>query len=180
MLDAPALRQILARLTLLPSHDPTDDLVRLIVQARARDACEYCLMPTRSLFHVDHIVPSARWAEYLEAERLIEQPVSDRGASHIDNFAWACPHCNTSKGDRIQGRVGQRMSRLFHPRRDLWNEHFVLTGGHLLIEGVTDIGKATKHVLGFNRPHRNGAIVARHKAILDGVYPPPWAKGWGY
>ena len=87
MLDAPALRQILARLTLLPSHDPTDDLVRLIVQSRARDACEYCLMPTRSLFHVDHIVPSARWAEYLEAERLIEQLVSDRGANHIDNFA---------------------------------------------------------------------------------------------
>ena len=140
MLDSSALRQLQSRLALLPVHDPTHDLVRMFVQARARDTCEYCLMPNRSLFHVDHIVPTARWTAYLAGTLLIEHLAIDREANHIDNFAWACPHCNSSKGDRVQGRSGQGTSRLFHPRRDRWNDQFMFTGRYLIVEGVTEIG----------------------------------------
>jgi hypothetical protein len=137
-------------------------------------------MPTRSLFHVDHIVPTARWSEFLEGTLLVEPLASDRAANHIDNFAWSCPHCNTGKGDRTEGRVSSSRFRLFHPRRDRWEDHFVLTGGYLIIEGVTEIGKSTAKVLGFNDSRRNGPIVARHKAIVDRIYPPEWARSWGY
>ncbi len=64
--------------------------------------------------------------------------------------------------------------------RDRWEDHFLLRDGHFLIVGVTDVGRATEGALGFNDPRPNGPLVARHKAIMDGVYPPDWARGWGY
>jgi hypothetical protein len=178
MLDATAIQRILDRLAQLPSHDPAHPDVRLIAQTRARDACEYCLMPTRTLFHVDHIVPVVRWQAYLAGALLLVPLISDRDANHLDNFAWSCPYCNQAKGNRDSGRVGNRATRLFHPRRDRWDEHFLLTDGFLFISGVSEIGRATERTLGFNSARRNGPLAARHKAIVDGVYPPIWARGW--
>ena len=56
----------------------------------------------------------------------------------------------------------------------------MLTGAYLLVSGVTEIGRATERTLAFNDPGRRGPLVARHIAILDRVYPPAWARGWGY
>jgi len=75
----------------LPRHSPQDAMIRDLVSQRATDACEYCLMPTHGKFEVEHIVPEARWLEYLAkqypglhpAERL-NLPDHD----HINNFAW--------------------------------------------------------------------------------------------
>jgi 5-methylcytosine-specific restriction endonuclease McrA len=180
MFEPPAIRQVRERLAQLPRHDPTHPDVRLVVQARARDACEYCLMPARTQYHVDHIVPVVRWQSYLEGVLSLKPLPSDVAADNLDNFAWSCSHCNASKGDRVHGRDGNSVHRLFHPRRDTWSKHFVLVEGYFLISGVSEVGRASVSVLGFNNPQRNGPLVARHKAILDGIYPPPWARGWGY
>src|SRR3954466_11635857 len=101
MFDSPAFQRMLERLARQTPHDPSDPDVRMVVQTRARDACEYCLMPTRSRFEIDHIVPVSRWRAYL-AGRLLWQPIeSDREMHHLDNFAWSCSYCNGFKGERV-------------------------------------------------------------------------------
>lgn len=178
MLDSPALQALLAQLAALPSHDPTDSRVRTVVQARARDACEYCLMPALSQFHVDHIIPRRRWQAYLQGSLLSKPKPTEASVDHLENFAWSCAFCNTSKGDRVAGRHGQQSYPLFHPRRDRWNQHFTLTSDHFLIEGLTDIGRATVRALAFNSSRQNGPLVIRHHALMRGMYPPEWARVW--
>ena len=136
-------------------------------------------MPTNTRFHVDHIVPVRRWKAYLDGALLVRPLDSDHEPNHIDNFAWSCPYCNESKGDRVSGRAGRRTSRLFHPRRDTWEEHFLLTDGDLYVTGATEIGEATERALAFNSTRRNGPVSTRHKAIVYGFYPPTWARDWG-
>ena len=41
---------------------------------------------------------------------------------------------------------------MFHPRRDLWVEHFVSQG--VRIEGISATGRATVHVLAMNDARR--------------------------
>src|SRR4026208_1778559 len=126
MFESPAVRHILERLANETLHDPFDVEVRLIVQMRARDACEYCLMPTRTRFDIDHIVPLSWWTEYLRGALLVQPVGGDREPNHLENFAWSCSHCNGFKGNRVSGRVGRHSLPLFHPRRDRWDEHFLL------------------------------------------------------
>ena len=180
MLDSPAFQRLLERLAQKAVHDPANDDVRLAVQVRARDACEYCLMPTRSQFHIDHIVPISGWRAYQEGKLLILASPTDQRPDNLANFAWSCSFCNSAKGNRVSRHIGQRDVRLFNPRRDTWNEHFVISGRYVLIKGLTPIGKATEQVLTFNDARLDGPIVTRHKAIMDGIYPPSWARGWGY
>jgi hypothetical protein len=180
MFDSPAFQHLLERLAEKASHDPADAEVRLAVQVRARDACEYCLMPTRSLFEVDHIVPVSRWREYLDGRFVMMTGGDEHEPNHLTNFAWSCSYCNLAKGNRVSGRIKRRTVRLFNPRRDQWNEHFGMTGRHVLIKGLTSVGQATEQVLAFNDARLNGPLVARHKAILDGIYPPAWARPWGF
>jgi 5-methylcytosine-specific restriction endonuclease McrA len=180
MTDVPAFRWALDRLEQLSTHSSVDPDVRIIVRARARNACEYCLIETNTQFHVDHIVPKSLWLRYLAGSLLLEPLQSDREADHIDNFAWSCPYCNQAKGNRVSGRAGRQTSRLFHPRRDRWEEHFFFDDDYLHIRGLSEIGRATEQILGFNDSRHNGPAATRHKAILDGIYPPPWARAWGY
>ena len=56
-----ALAALLEELERQERNNPRDDRVRLAVQVRAQDACEYCLMPTIGQFHIDHIIPPSRW-----------------------------------------------------------------------------------------------------------------------
>ena len=77
-------------------------------------------------------------------------------------------------------RIGGRSFRLFHPRRDRWHDHFMLRDDCLVIKGMTDIGIATEGALSFNSLRHNGPLAVRHRAILDGIYPPAWARGWSY
>jgi hypothetical protein len=132
-------------------NNPHDERVRLAVRLRALDACEYCLMPTTGQFHVDHIIPSSQWEDYL-GSRLREVPpdLPRRGPDHLDNFAWACPFCNVTKRQRVAQRVVRHTYRLFDPRRDRWQEHFVFLHNYLFIVGVSDIGEGTEQALRFN------------------------------
>jgi hypothetical protein len=180
MFESPAFQRVLARLANAALHDPSDAEVRMVVQTRAHDACEYCLMPTRTRYEVEHVIPVSRWHQFLDGNLLVLPDESSREAHHLDNFAWSCSYCNGFKGDQVVGRVGARSYPLFHPRRDRWEEHFLLRDHHLFIEGKSEIGKATERALAFNDRRQNGPLAARHKAIIDGVYPPEWARSWGY
>jgi hypothetical protein len=103
---------------------------------RAGNRCEYCRIPHpqyRLPFQVDHIIARQHG-----------------GATLSDNLALACFHCNRFKGPNIPGLdpdSGQLL-RLYHPRRNSWDEHFRLEGARVL--GVTPVGRATVRVLAMN------------------------------
>jgi hypothetical protein len=151
----------------------------LAVRLRARDACEYCLLPTSGQFQIDHIIPPALWHDYLAGRLRPIQTASERtGPDHVGNFAWCCPFCNTAKGQQVTHRVGRRTARLFYPRRDRWSEHFVFVHNYLFIVGLPGIGQATEQALRLNDPRLGGPLGTRHDAVLVGRYPPPWARAW--
>ena len=111
------------------------DLVRQVLN-RAGDRCEYCLTPCFALplpFQIDHIIAEKHGGQTVES-----------------NLALACPHCNRFKGPNIAGidPVSGEPARLFHPRIDIWEEHFNFEGAR--IAGATPIGRATIQVLAMN------------------------------
>ncbi|MBM3738899.1 MAG: hypothetical protein FJW39_24250 [Acidobacteria bacterium] len=66
----------------------------------------------------------------------------------------ACQQCNFRKGPNLSAidpATGQGV-RLFDPRRDRWDQHFILKDGR--IEGLTPVGRATSELLGMNAPRR--------------------------
>jgi hypothetical protein len=92
-----------------------DEAVRQFVRQRAAQQCEYCHIPQDALpwasFHVEHI--RAR---------------QHRGGDDPDNLALACRRCNLHKGPNLSSidpQTGQLVP-LFHPRLDVWSEHFAL------------------------------------------------------
>jgi len=160
------------------AHNAQNQDVRDVVRLRALDACEYCLMPTSGQFEVDHIVPQARWADY-QANAYAALRRRDRlnltTPHHIANYAWACVFCNSAKGGR---RRPSGAGRLFDPRYDNWPDHFefLSSTSYAAIAGLTMIGAETVTALKFNRGGPEGPPVARHVAIMEGLYPPAWAR----
>jgi hypothetical protein len=114
------------------------DGLRELVWQRANRRCEYCGFPAEwayQPFQIDHII----------AEKHDGQTVAD-------NLALACFDCNSYKGPNIAGLdpVTDELSRLYHPRRDRWRDHFVWDGPRLI--GRTAIGRTTIRVLQINNP----------------------------
>lgn len=168
---------LLSELEQQPTNSPRNQRVRDAVRLRAGDACEYCLHPTSGQFHVEHIIPQGLWQDYA-ANRLSSVPLQPgrRGPDHISNFAWSCPFCNQGKQERVSHRLGQRAHRFFDPRHDVWPDHFVFLHNYLIIVGVTPIGQATVAGLSFNAGEPEGPLGTRHDTILNGRYPPEWAR----
>jgi hypothetical protein len=117
-----------------------DDL-REFVRRRAGFRCEYCHLPedNAGLPHeIEHIIASKHG-----------------GLTEADNLAWACGLCNRHKGSDIASidyaDRGQ-IVRLFHPRRDRWDEHFRFEGGR--IEPLTAEGRVTVFLLQLNKSKR--------------------------
>ena len=85
----------------------------------------------------------------------IDHIISEKheGPTDADNLALACLFCNLNKGSDI-GSLDDAgvFTRLFHPRRDRWDEHFRFDG--LRIEGITAVGCVTAKLLRFNDGHR--------------------------
>ena len=111
------------------------------VRQRAGKRCEYCGFREDHLplwtFHLDHIVARQH-----------------RGRNSLNNLAWSCHHCNLHKGPNLTGLDPESgaIAPLFHPRRDLWAEHFAWVGVEL--HGLTPAGRATIAVLRINAPPR--------------------------
>ncbi len=175
----PGLERRIAALQQRPVHSPDNREVRAVVRLRARDACEYCLLPTTSVFHVEHIIPPGLWSDYMSGRLPGVAPQPGRGGpDHIDNYAWSCPFCNGRKKDRVVLGLGRGATRFFDPRYDRWPDHFVFlpASAYLLIEGVSPEGKATEIGLGLNEGGTDGPLGTRHVLIVKGEYPPPWAR----
>jgi len=79
-------------------------------------------------------------------------PKQHRGKDVLSNLALACPFCNEHKGPNLAGidPKSGKMLRLFHPRKDRWDEHFHWRGARFI--GATDVGRTTIAVLAINHP----------------------------
>jgi hypothetical protein len=131
----------------------SEDLRRLVA-LRADHLCEYCLIHEGDGlldFQVDHIISRKHG-----------------GATTSQNLAYACPFCNRQKGSDL-GTVmapSGRLIRFFHPRSDIWADHFKISGP--MIEPLTEIAGGTIRILGFNHPDR---LLERQLLISIGRYP---------
>ncbi len=131
-----------------------DDALRQLVWDRAQDTCEYCHVPQ----YLD-ILP-------FQMEHIIAQ--KHHGPTTADNLALSCYSDNSYKGPNIAGidpATGE-ITRLFHPRRDVWHEHFRWNGPVLI--GLTSIGRATIDVLAMNLTER---VEHRRLLMAAGVWP---------
>ena len=113
-----------------------DAAISQLVRQRAGNRCEYCHLPQEFSglrFHVEHIVARQHG-----------------GADNADNLALACPECNLHKGTNLTSVDPDtgKVTPLFHPRRDRWQEHFSLVDGSVV--GKTAIGKTTVWLLKMN------------------------------
>jgi hypothetical protein len=125
------------------------------VFARAADCCEYCLLPQEFdplPFHVEHIISKKH-----------------RGRTVLANLALSCSGCNLYKASNIAGidRPSGELTRLFHPRIDLWMEHFAWQGAMLV--GKTAVGRTTIEVLNINLAER---VRLRRLLIRLKAFPP--------
>lgn len=125
---------------------------------RAGGFCEYCRSNSKfseSPFDIDHILPESKG-----------------GKSEISNFALACHGCNLFKSDKTDffDAATDKFIRLFNPRTDLWNNHFVWTSDFTEMVGLTAIGRVTIEALKLNRE----SLINQRKALyIYGEHPPP-------
>jgi hypothetical protein len=116
--------------------DTISQSLRREIRARAGGRCEYCLISEALLLagcEVDHIVSRKHG-----------------GTTELPNLALSCVRCNRAKGTDIGSvdRESRNFVRLFNPRMDRWNEHFVMDGVRVI--GLTEIGHVTVTLLRFN------------------------------
>jgi HNH endonuclease len=115
--------------------------VRELVQRRAQGPCEYCRLPHDASIlphQVDHIIGKQH-----------------RGSDDVTNLCLCCIRCNLKKGPNIASidpDTGMVVA-LFHPRRQMWREHFVIaTDG--TIQGQTAEGRSAVQLLEMNEEDR--------------------------
>ncbi len=131
-----------------------DDRLRQEVRKRSGGFCEYCRVPEefdRLPFQPDHVI----------AEK-------HAGKTEESNLAWSCYDCNIFKGPNVAGvdPESDKVTRLYHPRTDAWEEHFLSVSGE--IKGLTPEGRATIATLRINLGRR---IDFRVELLSEGVYP---------
>ena len=105
---------------------------------RSHNRCECCLFPALHAwlpFQVDHIIAEKHGGQTL-----------------ADNLALSCYYCNSFKGPNIAGidpdGAPELAVQLFHPRKQVWSEHFEWNGA--VLTGITPTGRATISVLRIN------------------------------
>lgn len=130
-----------------------DPHVRELVARRAGNRCEYCRIPQALLpfhtFHVEHIIARQHG-----------------GSNDPDNLCLACDRCNAYKGPNLSSLDPRTdlVVELFHPRRQLWQEHFVRQSVNIV--GLTSTGRATVGLLRMNDDRRR-ALRAELIALGD-------------
>jgi 5-methylcytosine-specific restriction endonuclease McrA len=117
-----------------------DAETRKFVRKRAGGCCEYCRLPQQQselAHHIEHIVARQHG-----------------GQDARDNLALACSRCNRQKGPNLSGidPVSHDVVALFHPRRERWDDHFVMREAR--VDGLTATGRATVHLLAMNNGRR--------------------------
>ena len=127
-----------------------------LVSQRAAHHCEYCRAPEAIFnfpFEIEHIIP-----------------LSQNGTDDEANLALSCRSCNIHKTDRLTGfdETTQTEVRLFHPRRDRWEEHFRMEPETASIQGMTAVGRATVMLLQMNNSIQ---LAARSRWLQIGLFP---------
>jgi HNH endonuclease len=131
--------------------------MRQIIAARAQNRCEYCKCSadiTTETFSVEHAYP-----------------LSLGGDNTLENLAWSCMGCNGFKGARIRAidPLTNQLAPIFHPRQQLWDDHFCWTEDSCEIIGQTPSGRATVLALRLNR---KGVVNLRRILAQVGEHPP--------
>jgi hypothetical protein len=113
--------------------------IKKAVEQRAKGCCEYCQCVALYIpvpFTMEHIIPQVHG-----------------GSDDVDNLAFACGHCNGAKYSKIEAKdeITNSVVRLFHPRRDVWKNHFKWNEDFSKIIGITPTGRATVLTLNINR-----------------------------
>ena len=127
-----------------------------LVATRAQHRCEYCRAPEAVFnfpFEIEHVIPLSR-----------------DGTRSVSNLALSCRSCNLRKAAHL-GHVDPLTAsevRLFHPREDVWREHFDVDLESGLVLGLTAIGRATVDRLEMNSPTQRAA---RRLWIRLGLFP---------
>lgn len=132
--------------------------VRELVARRAHFRCEYCRAPRRyspAPFEIEHIIPLA-----------------GGGGDEDINLAFACGGCNGFKATATLAAdiESGELVALFHPRLDLWSEHFAWCAGGTMLLGLTAVGRATISRLRLNREE---LVNLRGVLVAFGEMPPP-------
>jgi hypothetical protein len=130
-----------------------DESLRDFVRQRAGGRCEYCLLPEEAdewPFHLEHVIAKQHGGQETES-----------------NLCWACSRCNLYKGPNIASidRISDRLVPLFHPRSDIWSDHFEVR--EALILGLTPVGRGTVSLLQMNDNRR---IDLRQDLIKRGIF----------
>jgi 5-methylcytosine-specific restriction endonuclease McrA len=121
---------------------------------RAGNCCEYCLISSSDSFFVheiDHIIATKH-----------------RGETWTTNLCLSCFDCNRYKGSDVASYdiETNELVPLFHPRKDIWSDHFRLTGAQ--VDPLTATGRITVFLLQINTPDR---LARRQELIELGRYP---------
>jgi hypothetical protein len=98
-------------------------------------------------------------------------PRAQGGPTHADNLCFACSSCNGYKQARFRSvdpETGEEVP-LFHPRQQMWRDHFAWSQDGTLVIGLTPCGRATIDALHFNHPL---IVVARSIWVRIGLHPP--------
>ena len=118
-----------------------DAAIRSKVRQRAQSKCEYCQIPEAATpfitFHAEHIIAQ-------------QHQVDDS----LENLALSCDRCNAYKGPNLSSidPKTKTIVELFHPRKNLWDDHFEMRDG--MVIGKTACGRATARLLNMNAARR--------------------------
>jgi hypothetical protein len=128
--------------------------LRQLVFDRAEGRCEYCRLSQMVAAHKhepDHIIP-----------------LQHDGLTAAGNLALACARCNRYKGYNVGSfdpETGELVA-FFHPRIQVWSDHFRLDGAIIL--PLTPQGRVTAKMLHFNDADR---VEERERLMELGLYP---------
>jgi len=126
------------------------------VRDRAKNCCEYCLMPEIATF-------ASHEVDYIIAKK-------HGGLTQAEKLALSCTLCNKYKGSdltSIDPETGEIVP-LYHPRQDSWPEHFYLKDAK--INPLTAKGRVKVRLLQLNRPEK---VQERQLLIEAGILAPP-------
>ena len=88
----------------------------------------------------------------------------------ILNLALSCSCCNGSKATKIAAidPITKKEVPLFHPRKEVWSDHFAWSEDYLKIVGKTATGRATVAALKMNQK-----VTVNLRRVTMGLTHPP-------
>ncbi len=127
--------------------------LRKLVIERAKNRCEYCLLPQSVSLHKhepDHIVP-----------------LQHGGQTDVNNLTLSCMRCNRYKGPNV-GSFDPETGNLvpfFNPRTQDWANHFELNGA--IIRPRTAEARVTVKIFRMNDEDR---VLERQRLIEASLF----------